>query len=298
MTLPPICLIGFGEVGQALGADLRARGAGALSAWDLLFADSASAPSRALANSGVRAGASAADALAGAAVVVSAVTAVECVAAARTAAGGLAPGAFFLDLNSVSPKTKVAASQAIAGVGGRYVEAAVMAPIGPKRCGSPILLGGPEAHPFAPLAAELGFSGATVFSDVIGRASAAKMCRSVMIKGLEALLAESLLAARRYGVEETVLESLHGMLPVDDWRAVSRYMISRSLQHGRRRAAEMREVAITVAEAGIEPLMSTACAERQDWAAAHGAAKDAEPLEALLDAILAGVAEPHGAPRC
>jgi 3-hydroxyisobutyrate dehydrogenase-like beta-hydroxyacid dehydrogenase len=137
-----------------------------------------------------------------------------------------------------------------------------------------------------------------VFSDVIGRASAAKMCRSVVIKGIEALLTESLVAARRYGVEETVLESLHGMLPVGDWRVLSRYMISRSLHHGRRRAAEMREVAITVAETGIEPSMSAACAERQDWAAAHGAAKDHESLEALLDAILAGVPEPIGAPRC
>ena len=80
------------------------------------------------------------------------------------------------------------------------------------------------------------------------------MCRSVIVKGLEALLAESLLTARRHGVEEAVLASLPDLFPVGDWRKLARYMISRSLQHGRRRAEEMREAARTVAEAGVEPL--------------------------------------------
>src|SRR5205814_2940164 len=76
------------------------------------------------------------------------------------------------------------------------------------------------------------------------------MCRSVIIKGMEALLAESLLTARRHGVEDAVLASLQDLFPVGDWRALARYMISRSLQHGRRRAEEMREAVKTVAEAG------------------------------------------------
>ena len=152
---------------------------------------------------------------------------------------------------------------------------------------SAMLLGRPHAAAFLPQARQLGFAGATVFSDIIGRASAAKMCRSAIVKGIEALLTESLLAARRYGVEDAVLESLRDILPVGDWRTLSRYMIGRSMQHGRRRAAEMREVAITVREAGVEPWMSRACAERQDWAAAREHA-DAHPsLNALLDAILA-----------
>jgi hypothetical protein len=66
-------------------------------------------------------------------------------------------------------------------------------------------------------------------------------------------------------------------------------MISRSLQHGRRRAEEMREVARTVAEAGIDPWMSDACAQRQEWAAAHAGARDRSPLAPLLDAVLAAM---------
>ena len=293
-----ICLLGFGEVGQVLAEDLRRRGVCDLSAWDLLFADPTSLPSKGLSGSAVRAARSAADAIAGATLVISAVTAAECIAAATTAVQSIAPGATFLDLNSVSPSTKATAAGALSRAGARYVEAAVMSPIAPQGIASPILLGGPHAAAFLPLAQELGFVGTEVYSDVIGRASAAKMCRSVMIKGIEALLTESLVAARRYGVERTVLESLNGILPVGDWRSVSRYMISRSLQHGRRRAEEMREVASAVREAGLEPWMSLACAERQEWAAAHAAARDNDSLDAILDGILLAIAAPHGTPTC
>jgi 3-hydroxyisobutyrate dehydrogenase-like beta-hydroxyacid dehydrogenase len=162
-----------------------------------------------------------------------------------------------------------------------------MSPIGPKRLASPMLLGGPHAEALLPMLHAAGFSGSTTFSPVIGRASAAKMCRSVMIKGMEALLGEALLAARHHGVEQTVLESLRDLFPGLDWRALSRYMISRSLQHGRRRAEEMREVALTVDEAGIGSWMSRAAVERQEWAARHPDALSHAALEPMLDALLA-----------
>ena len=297
MSAPATCLIGFGEVGQTLAGDLHARGL-TVRAWDILFPDPQSVPSRALSAGNVGAAQSPADAIAGAQLVICAVTASDCLAAARTAAPLLADGAYFLDLNSVSPATKLAASQLLAAGRGRYVEAAVMSPISPKGSKSPILLGGPYANEFLPLAQSLGFAATEVSSDTIGRASATKMCRSVMIKGIEALLTESLLAARHYGVEATVLESLKGLLPAADWRTLSHYMIGRSLQHGRRRAAEMREVAITVREAGIDPWMSTASAERQDWAAAHSAARTRDTLEGTLDAILASLPRDAGARPC
>jgi 3-hydroxyisobutyrate dehydrogenase-like beta-hydroxyacid dehydrogenase len=297
MSEPVTCLIGFGEVGQALAADFGRRGI-AVRAWDILFPDPSSAPSRALPGSGVIGAASAAEAIAGATLVICAVTAADCLAAARCAAVLLADGCFFLDLNSVSPATKAAAAAAIGTGRGRYVEAAVMSPIQPKGVESPVLLGGPDATAFLPLGRALGFSGAEIASDTIGRASATKMCRSVMIKGIEALLTESLLAARRYGVEAAVLESLHGLLPAADWQALARYMIGRSLQHGKRRAAEMREVAVTVREAGLDPWMSTATAARQDWAAGHGDALARPSLDAMLDTILADLDRERGARAC
>ncbi len=251
-----IALIGFGEVGQTLGADLLAAGA-SVSAYDPLFGNSNSVPSRALTKLRVVAQKTAPEAVRDAELVISAVTA------------------------------------------GCYVEAAVMTPIAPKRIASSMLLGGPHAGEFITRAQPLGFSGAKVFSQIIGQASATKMCRSVIIKGTEALLLESMIAARHYGVEKTVLDSLSDLMPVGDWDRLARYMISRALEHGARRAEEMRESAKTVAEAGLAPLMTKATAEREDWAAARKEAlAHMNDLGALLDAIRRTMArEAQAAPK-
>jgi 3-hydroxyisobutyrate dehydrogenase-like beta-hydroxyacid dehydrogenase len=280
-----ICLLGLGEVGLTLVADLRAAGA-AITAYDVLFSDPGSAPSRAAVTADVRVAKDAKQAAADADLVVCAVTAAQDIAAAQSVAGALKPSAYFLDVNSVSPSVKQQAAAVIEAGGARYVEAAIMSPISPKRVASPMLFGGPHANEFLPLAQRLGFTGAQVFSDQVGKASAAKMCRSVMIKGMEALLTESLLAARHYGVESTVLDSLRNLFPGENWPVLARYMISRSLIHGHRRAEEMREVAKTVAEAGLDSHMSMASAQRQDWAAAFRESASIEELEPLLDAVL------------
>jgi 3-hydroxyisobutyrate dehydrogenase-like beta-hydroxyacid dehydrogenase len=286
-----ICLLGFGEVGQTLAADLRERGAHNLVAWDLKFADrNGDLVKRAQAVS-VEAATSAQHAAKGASLVLSAVTAAQDVAAAQSFAAHLDAQSFFVDLNSASPSVKQQAQAVIDTGSGRYVEAVIMAPIAPKRMASPILLGGPHAKACETLVRSVGFTGVETFSDRVGQASAAKMCRSVIIKGLESLLTESLLSARHYGVENTVIESLNNLLPGHDWRALARYMISRSLLHGVRRAEEMREVALTVSESGLSPWMSSACAERQQWAAQFREHADEESLEAMLDRLLAAAAE-------
>ena len=292
-----VCLIGYGEVGQTLARDLLARGVG-VATFDTLFADSGSAPSRAAELTAVRRGNDLADALAGCGIVVSAVTASDCLAVAREVAPLLAAGTFYLDLNSVSPATKIAADRAISAGRGRYVEAAVMSPILPAGIRSPMLTGGPHAAAFEPLARRLGFERLSFCAPTVGRASATKMCRSVIIKGVESLLTESLVAARRYGVEQAVLDSLGGLLPAKDWPALSAYMIRRSLEHGRRRAAEMREVAVTVRAAGIEPWMSEATSARQDWAAERGEQPYPEEIIPLLDAFLATITEQTGDVPC
>lgn len=161
-----------------------------------------------------------------------------------------------------------------------------MSPIEPKRLASPILLGGPYARQFIKVGVVLGFTAATVFSDQVGPASATKMCRSVIIKGLEALFAESLVTARHYGVEADVIGSLQNLLQVKDWQAQAHYMISRSIEHGSRRAEEMREVAETIHDAGIEPYMSTACVSRQLWAAKFTGALATTGLSDMLEEML------------
>ena len=211
-------------------------------------------------------------------------------AAAESAVPGLTDGTWFVDLNSSSPGHKQAAASAVDAAGARYVEAALMSPIGPRRLGSPFLLGGPHASDFASVAGSFGITDVTVVSDAVGRAAATKLCRSVVVKGLESLLTESLLAARVHGVEREVLDSLPNILPPADWEAVAGYFISRSLQHGRRRSEEMEEAAATVAEAGIDPWMSAAAVERQRWAAQFPQAIEAGTTIGMVDAVLAAMA--------
>lgn len=170
-----------------------------------------------------------------------------------------------------------------------------MAPVPPYGIKVPILLGGGAGDDVAAILNRAGTK-MEVVSAVVGQASAIKMCRSIMIKGLEALIVESMITARRYGVEDKVLASLKGTYPGIEWNELAGYMIGRTIQHGRRRASEMREVADTVSAVGLLPLMASATAGRQDWVADQAAAmpelrgaKD-KNWRATLDGILAQVA--------
>lgn len=300
MKLRQIAMIGFGEVGQIFARDLRAAGVSHVAAFDIAFENPDSPQSQAARAQGTTVCASAGEAAALADLVISSVTAGSALTAAQSVAGHLAHAPFFLDVNSVSPSTKQAAGAVVERAGGRYVEAAVMTSVPPHGIRSPMLLGGPHAETFICHAAPWDMR-LTAFSPEVGRASSVKMCRSVMIKGLEALTTECMLAARHYGVEKQVLNSLADTLPHEDWRSLARYMISRALLHGRRRAEEMREVAKTVQEAGIEPMLASSTATRQDWAFARGRelAGDAlasTDLDTLLDALLTA-ARPSAKPN-
>ncbi|KAB2874272.1 MAG: NAD(P)-dependent oxidoreductase [Burkholderiaceae bacterium] len=261
-----IALIGYGEVGRILAEDLRARGE-TLAAFDLKLAGVAGDSLRGHASEhGVTLADSHAAAVRDAELIVSAVTASQAVPVAQASAPGLARGSFFLDFNSASPGAKTRAAQIVDAAGARYVEAAVMTSVPPYRIKVPLLLGGPHAKALGPLLADLGFV-AEVASEKLGVASATKMCRSVMIKGLEAMLIESFTTARHYGVEDAVLASLKETFPGIDWEQQGAYFFQRVIEHGRRRSEEVREVAVTVREAGLEPWSAAGTAERQRWMA-------------------------------
>jgi 3-hydroxyisobutyrate dehydrogenase-like beta-hydroxyacid dehydrogenase len=283
-----IALIGFGEVGRVLAEDLA--DGNTLSAWDTAFAHPDSRAAHNANEVPVQAATDATDAVQSAELVISAVTAANDLYAARDVATAIAAGAWFLDLNSAAPAQKQEVSALIDATGGRYVEAAVLSPIYPKRIGSPILLGGPHAAEFVDVARGLRFSGAEFFASTVGPASATKLCRSVVVKGLEALLMESMLTARLWGVEKSVLDSLSNLLPAADWAELAQYMIRRSIEHGERRSEEMVEAASTVRDADVDALMATATARRQAWAGEQRDALKADGLGDLLDAIRAAQA--------
>ena len=260
-------LIGYGEVGRILAEDLRQQDV-RVCAYDIkLRSDQTGQPLRDHANHhGVALTSSHADLAAQSDFIISAVTASQTVTVAKQCADGVRPGAWFLDFNSASPGAKQRAAGAIDGAGGRYVEGAVMTSVPPYRIKVPLLLGGSRAATLAPLLVELGFA-AKVTSDKLGVASAVKMCRSVMIKGLEAMVIESFTTARAYGVEDAVLASLKETFPGIDWEKQGAYFFQRVIEHGRRRSEEVREVAETVREIGLEPWSSQGTAERQAWVA-------------------------------
>jgi 3-hydroxyisobutyrate dehydrogenase-like beta-hydroxyacid dehydrogenase len=260
-------LVGYGEVGRILAEDLRSQDV-KVSAYDLkLRSDQTGGVLRNHASShGVMLANSHADLAAQADFIVSAVTASQAVPVAQACAPAVKQGAWFLDFNSASPGAKQRAAALIDEKGGRYVEGAVMTSIPPKRIKVPLLLGGGGAEALAPLLVELGFD-AKVASQELGVASAVKMCRSVMIKGMEAMVIEAFTTARAYGVEDAVLASLKETFPGIDWEKQGAYFFQRVIEHGRRRSEEVREVAETVREIGLAPWSAEGTAERQAWVA-------------------------------
>lgn len=290
-------LIGYGEVGKIFTAALRANGARAVSAWDRLFTDGgcATVHQARAEEAGIHGCDGLADLLGQCDLVFSAVTASQTLAVAREAAEHLKQGTVFVDLNSASPQTKRDCAAAIEAAGGRYVEAAVMSSVPPHGLRVPMLLGGPHALEMAPVLCDWGLD-AKAASPELGVASAIKMCRSVIIKGMEALVVESFTAARAYGVEDEVLASLQETMPGIDWEQQGSYFFERVIQHGQRRSEEMVESAATMADVGIGSSMAAAASQRQAWTAAlarQGALTGpAGAWRARADEILAAVATP------
>ena len=277
-NFPRICFIGFGEAGQAFASGLQEAGVRTQAAWDILFPESAGERLRQAAKTlGVRQAASPADAVTGADIVISAVTAASSLDAAASAKALLRPNQFFLDINSVSPGRKQETAKLLHGLA-RYVDVAVMAPVHPAKHKTPLLIAGEHAETVEPVLRGLDMR-ISVAGPEVGAAAAIKMVRSVMIKGLEALCLECFLAASRAGVEEQIVASLSKSYPGIDWPKVVAYNLERMASHGARRAAEMEEVADTLRELGVEPLMTAGTIARQRE---MGKVGKAEPVRAVL----------------
>lgn len=293
-----IALIGFGEAAQALVQGWNRADSARLKAYDI----KTDAPEAAVrdakqadyARFDVSGCGSAAEALSGADVVFSLVTADQAYDAAECAAPFLKPGALFMDGNSCAPKTKGRSASVIDGAGGRYVDVAIVAPVHPALHRVPMLISGPHAAAALDALKALDMV-ANEAQGPVGTASSIKMIRSVMMKGLEALVLECVLSGQKAGVADVVLESLDKTYPGFDWKGRSAYMLERVMTHGIRRAAEMREVAITVDDLGLGGTMARATV---DWHQRIGdlklVAKDSDDYADRADAILAALDKAQG----
>lgn len=257
-----VAWIGFGEAATAFADNVRV---GAAIGYDRKTDDDASRAAKLadFARHAVSPADSTAAAVRDAGAVLSLVTADQSLAAARAAAPHLMPGAFFFDMNSVAPDTKRDAARVIAASGACYLDVAVMAPVLPKRCAVPLLVAGDAAEEGAAVLRALGFSTVATITGGVGAASAVKMIRSVMVKGIEALSAECALAAEAAGVIGPVIASLDGSWPGADWAGRFDYNLDRMMVHGTRRAAEMEEAVKTLGALGIDAALTRGTVERQ-----------------------------------
>ncbi|MBS7543277.1 NAD(P)-dependent oxidoreductase [Ancylobacter oerskovii] len=280
-AVPRLCFIGFGEAGQAFAGGLIEAGIREVSAFDIAGDEArVREPAERL---GVRLAADPAAAMEGADYVFAAVTAASSLDAARSVAPWLAPGQLFVDVNSVSPGRKRAAAAAIGRPGG-YLDLAIMAPVHPRRHQTPCLAAGPAAADFVRTFRGFGME-LSVEGETIGAATQVKMVRSVMVKGLEALCYECFAAARAAGIEEDILASLQRSYPGIAWRDIAAYNVSRMLDHGVRRAAEMREVVLTLRELGVEPAVTEGTVAQQERLGRLALTTYPPGLEEMLDLV-------------
>ncbi len=275
-----IAFIGFGEAASAFVKGWAGQGHN-IAAYDIKSADPSTGEEIAerTRHFGVRNAPTLKEAMTGADLVFSTVTADQAVAAAQSAAPHMPQGAVFCDLNSCAPGSKRGSAAVIEAGGGRYVDVAVMEPVYPELNMVKSLISGPHATDIEAVLTELPMSVRPV-GDEVGRASAIKMIRSIMVKGMEALTAECVMAAVAAGVADEVLPSLLGGHPKIDVSERAAYNFERSLRHGERRAAEMEEVAATLTELGLPNGMSAASVEWQRLIAASGIDLPDEPSDA------------------
>jgi 3-hydroxyisobutyrate dehydrogenase-like beta-hydroxyacid dehydrogenase len=263
-----LAFIGFGEVGQTFAKGFGSKNGVTLAAYDIKL-DNAQLRRDMIARAealGVRVAADAADAARDARVVVSAVTAAAAGEVAAAAARYLKPGQIFFDINSASPNTKRMAAGHVTASGAEYVEGAVMAAVAGPGLKVAILAGGPAAQAAAEFLNPLGMNLKPVATE-IGHASATKLSRSIVIKGIEAILVQCAAAARQWDVEADVLASLKATYPGIDWPQQIDYAAERVATHGIRRSEEMREAAAMVADLGLDPALCAGIATVQEQGA-------------------------------
>ncbi len=299
-------ILGFGEAGQSVATGLKNSATSEhpieISTWDILLpSNEKGAPLKAAADKiGIRTVGSAAELAANSDIILSLVTTEESLVAAGQIAKHLPKGILFLDCNSTSPGMKRDVAKTVTAAGGRSVEAAVMDLVPRSQHKVPMLLAGKDAEELISKLAPYGVDMKSVGDD-IGAASTIKMCRSVFMKGLDAILMECMVAAETAGVTDRIVSSMQVTIPEINWPVFIGKKLGGAAQHSGRRAGEMREVATTLRELGLDPTMAEATSRRLQWCADLGmkeraaATRVPASITDFVDDIRAGLAAQNAA---
>ena len=243
-----MAVLGLGEAGATLAADLVVRGAD-VAGFDPLPGSHID---------GMRLAAAVRDAVEGAAVVLSVNSASTAVAVARDCADALGSARLYADLNTASPAVKVAVAEVVAGKGVLFADVALMAPVSRKGIETPVLASGSGAGVFAELLGPMGMP-VEVLGPEPGAAAQRKLLRSVFMKGLAAAIVESLEAADAAGCEDWLRADIVSTLESADASLVDR-LTEGSRRHAARRVEEMEAACELLRELGVEPRIAAAAA--------------------------------------
>jgi 3-hydroxyisobutyrate dehydrogenase-like beta-hydroxyacid dehydrogenase len=237
-----VAVLGFGEAGSAIAADLVAAGASVRG-----FDPAVGAPD------GVQVAADARAAASGCDVVLSVNAATVAVEVARSATGGLGSGQVYADLNTAGPALKRAVADVVAPTGAAFADVALMAPVPGRGVRTPALVSGPGADDFAARLGPLGMPIEALGSEP-GAAAARKLLRSVFMKGLAATCIESVRAARAADCEDWMRAEIGEVL---DAELLDR-LLTGSERHATRRIHELRDARELLAELGVEARVAAA----------------------------------------
>jgi 3-hydroxyisobutyrate dehydrogenase-like beta-hydroxyacid dehydrogenase len=243
-----IGILGLGEAGGTIAADLRAAGA-TVRGFDI---DPATGPDAE----------SPTDAAGGADLMLSLVTASEALVAARSVLDVLRPGQVYADANTSGAALKRELAALVEPTGARFADVALMAPVPGRGIRTPALASGPGARAVAEVLGPFGMP-VTVLDGEPGAAATRKLLRSVAWKGVAAVVNEALDAARAAGLEDWMRAELLGLFGAVDEAGIER-MEEGSRRHAQRRAHEMADVAALLRELGVEPRLAEAAKAQLD----------------------------------
>jgi 3-hydroxyisobutyrate dehydrogenase-like beta-hydroxyacid dehydrogenase len=242
-------ILGLGEAGSAFASGLAA-GAREVRGFDP--ADVGAVPGTVIC-------ATPAEAVADADVVLAFTHAAQALDAARSAVGQMRPGAFYADMATGDAGLKREIADLARGQGLRFVDGAIMNPVPLRGVATPVELAGDDPGELAALLTPAGMR-VTVVSTEPGVAATRKLLRSIVVKGLSALLIESLRAAEKTGQDEWFREHLSEVLTGIDDEFINR-LVTGTVKHRVRRVHEMEAVVSMLRDLGEPPL--TADATRQ-----------------------------------
>ena len=270
-SAPRVGIIGFGEVGSTLGRGLRGEGLEAVVAADAAMDDPTfgSLIRRRAEEARVELLPSNAEVAEVSDLILVAVPGYQALGAAEQAAPGLRKGQLYVDVGSASPRVKHALAEVVERAGASPIDVAILT--SPLMDGHHIatLAAGSAAAEYRDLMTPYGFK-VEVVGERPGQAAAIKMLRSVLMKGMEALLLESLLAARRHGVEDIVLGTVASFMDKGSFAEMANFLVTTDAIHSGRRAHEADMMAEVVEEVGITPRLSPAIAETLHWSTSLG----------------------------